>query len=210
MPTPLLSIKLQANRKVLILTDVSTDVWGSAGYELVNYAADNNLSNKVLLTLTIETLDKTITKEINLTAEGAFGIISSPVTKDKLVYSLCIDDTGEIKYVSNTTNLPDTYGVFPDGIYTIKYSIVSLQPIEKSFINVLTEYADNVVIRKAHDMADRLLITKDFNPRDIIDELLYEAMLFAVTKSALIGRKAAILKLLTIINNEDYEYYTNC
>lgn len=210
MPTPLLSIKLQSNRKVLLLTDVSTGMWGTAGFELVNFAAGNVSKYKVILSVKIETLDNTITKEINLTTEGAFGIPSAPVTADKLVYYLCIDDTGNIKYVSNVTNLPETYGVFPDGIYTITYKIVNLQPVEKTFINVLTEYADNVIIRKAHEMSDRMLISNDYDPNIIMDNLIYEALLFGVTKSALSGRKDAILKLLNVINNEDYEYHTNC
>lgn len=203
-----LQVALQTNRKVLIVTDISTGIWGTAGYEFDNFVAANPLNNKVVVDIAIETIDGIKNYSIDLTNEGAFGVAGSPITSDKLSFSFVINKDGNVVYINNTTNLSTDYQEFPDGVYTLNYQIVNLNPLTKTNTMVITERADNIIIAKALNVEESLLCGTVIDPKELINELIYESLLFAVNKSAYVGRKQTINKLLNLINNEDYEYYT--
>jgi len=210
MATPLLKLELQSNRNVLLITDVSTDVWGTAGYNLADFVAGNPTNSTVVLSVSYRTLNSSNSVVIELIKEGAFGVLANAVTKDKLTFMLAIDKAGVMKYISNLTNLPADNQKIPDGIYTISYKIDNkVTVIEYTSTNVIKEGADQVVIKKAEALSNKFLICNTTNLQDISDDLVYEAMLFCVTKASIVSKTDAILKLLTLINNEDYEYYTN-
>lgn len=210
MATPLLKLELQSNRNVLLITDISTDVWGTAGYNLADFVAGNPTNSTVVLSVSYRTLDGTNSTVIELIKEGAFGVLANAVTKDKLTYMLAIDANGVMKYINNLTSLPINNKKIPDGIYTISYKIDNkVTVIEYASTNVIKEGADQVVIKKAEALNNKFLICNNIDLKDVADDLVYEAMLFCIDKAAVVSKTDAILKLLTLINNEDYEYYTN-
>ena len=209
--TPNYKVEMQMNKKVLVISDNSID-WNTAGYMLNTFYKGNPLGNKVKLEILIEVKGKSYSKTVSLT-DGLtnldfpfFGTAAAPITTtESLRWSVVFLPTGDLKIVNNLNNLTEETIAFPDGIYTIKYTVDSAsaigdedQPAVDSF--VVTNGAEQIVIDKANKIADKIFVCPRINIDDIADDLIIEAMLFAVNKAAMISRKDRILNILHVIN----------
>ena len=209
--TPNYKVEMQMNKKVLVISDNSID-WNTAGYMLNTFYKGNPLGNKVTLEILIEVKGKSYSKTVSLT-DGLtnldfpfFGTAAVPITTaESLRWSVVFLPTGDLKVVNNLNNLTEETIAFPDGIYTIKYTVDSAssvgdenQPAIDSF--VVTNGAEQIVIDKANKIADKIFVCPRINIDDIADDLIIEAMLFAVNKAAMISRKDRILNILHVIN----------
>lgn len=209
--TPNYKVEMQMNKKVLVISDNSID-WNTAGYMLNTFYKGNPLGNKVKLEILIEVKGKSYSKTVSLT-DGLtnldfpfFGTAAVPITTtESLRWSVVFLPNGDLKVVNNLNNLTEETIAFPDGIYTIKYTVDSAssivdenQPAVDSF--VVTNGAEQIVIDKANKIADKIFVCPRINIDDIADDLIIEAMLFAVNKAAMISRKDRILNILHVIN----------
>ena len=209
--TPNYKVEMQMNKKVLVISDNSID-WNTEGYMLNTFYKGNPAGHRVTLEILIEVKGKTYSKSVILTNglnDGGFpffGTSIAPInTTESLRWSVVFLPTGDLKVVNNLNNLTEETIAFPDGIYTIKYTVDSAsavgdenQPAVESF--VVTNGAEQIVIDKANKIADKIFVCPMINIDDIADDLIIEAMLFAVNKAAMISRKDRILNILHVIN----------
>ena len=209
--TPNYKVEMQMNKKVLVISDNSID-WNTAGYMLNTFYKGNLLGNNVKLEILIEVKGKSYSKTVMLT-DGLtnldfpfFGTSNAHITTtESLRWSVVFLPTGDLKIVNDLNNLTEETIAFPDGIYTIKYTVDSASvlddeknPAVESF--VVTNGAEQIVIDKANKIADKIFVCPRINIDDIADDLIIEAMLFAVNKAAMISRKDRILNILHVIN----------
>jgi hypothetical protein len=208
--TPGYKVEMQMNKKILVISDNSLD-WNTAGYMLNTYYDRNPAGNKVTLDVMIEVKGRTYSKSfvftggVNDNSLRLFGIDADHAIVDNssLRWQLVFLPTGDLKIINNLSTFNEETIAFPDGVYTVKYTVFSAAAIigeDTSDSFVVTNSAEQTVINNANKVADMIFVCPRINIDDVADILIQEAMLFAVNKAAVISRKDRILNILNVIN----------
>ena len=214
---PAISVILQNRDKVLTIRDVTiptvSEGWG-VDWEFDDFFDANQIGindTEITINIVIETKDITYTKTLlRSDFTNMASIDNENISEQADIYYNIGMINGELIALSynDSISLIDLQEL-PDGIYSIEYIITDLFEEENKLdeMYVLTNKADEVLVKKSNEIQDKLFVCPYFDIEDAFDYLTYEAMHTSLTTASKVSQRDTIINTLDHINNEDYEYY---
>lgn len=200
------------DRKAIIITDTTPQVdefsnpagWGT-DFLFTTYRIAG--SQTATLSVTQKHYDGTeTTVEFDLTALGFFEGVSDQAD---LVFNL-VNIGGTMSLVATDDFDPDDVDIIPDGIYTLLYTLTTVGDDETFTTTfVLSDTAEYILNNLALNLDSKLFSSNNTDFVQLVDNVVLEAILFAIERSANVGRETTVLNMLKAINNEEYEYYND-
>jgi len=205
-----LTMTVQNNRKALVMSDTTPSYtpggvpigWGT-DFDFADYiiAGTQNASMSIIV-YKYDGTSETIT--VDLTAEGFFEGITD---QGDLSYNLVSID-GVMQVIQISAFDTDTAEVLPDGIYDITYTLTTTGSdvvFTEKFL--FDDNAEAILVDKALNLDTKILSSNNTDLVQLLDINVLEAMMFIITNGDLTSDQDAILNMLRVINNEEYEYY---
>lgn len=205
-----LTFSVHAQRKAIICRDTTPlfdELGAAAGWGTDFNFADYTIGGGGTASLTVvrKSYDgETETQTFDLTNSGFFeGVIS----QTSLVYNVVTSDS-VMSIVSSSSFNANSYDEILDGLYTFTYNLDDGVGGTEEFteIYLVSDNAQNVINLAALNLDDKIL-NSNVDLIQLLDIIVLEAMKFVSDNSDTTADEDIILNMLSLINNEQYEYY---